>query len=183
MDQLMSLENILGLYVSQIHNHDDYFDIVNYLAENFDVSHINVSRMVDGTWLRTVFFQNVPEKYINKLNPVILEQIKQKSPKGSWNLYLIDKNKLLDLKLKLEANPFDSQFDLSGDDGFGKMFEEEEDDEYHFLKSNHLTFMVEEWVRTCFVNEIFYKSDFESPYGLNLKIAGVLLKEYSEREN
>ena len=176
--KVMSVEDILGMYVSQMHKHDDYSDVISHLSENFDVSHINVSRRVDGTWLRTVFFQNVPEKYINKFNPVILEQIKRKSPKGFWNLYLIDKSKLLNLKLKLEGNPFDTKFDLSADDGFGTMFEEEDDDEYHFLKSNHLSFMIEDWVRTRFVDEHFSMYDFKSPYRFYLDQVGVLLKEF-----
>ena len=177
----MSGKNILGMYVSQIHDHEHFSEITSYLTKNFDVSHINVSQRENGTWLRTIFFQNVTEKYIEKFNSVLLEEIKQKSPKDSWNVYLIDKDKLLELKFKVDGNPFDIKFNLSNEEGFGTMLDD--DDQYYFLKSNHLCFMVEDWVRMSFTNEHFSKFDFQSPYGHYLESVGVLLEEFSDHKN
>ena len=178
----MSEKNILGLYVSQIYEYEDYSEVIPHLVKNFDVSHIDVSRREDGSWLRTIFFQNVPEKFIDRFDRILLEQIKQKSPQGSWNIYLIDKEKLLDLKLNIEGQPFDNgDLDLESDDPFGMNFDNQSD-KFYFLKSNHIKFKVEEWVRMSFVPERFGKFDFQSPYGLHLKSSGILLREYSDHE-
>ena len=134
------------------------------------------------------FFQNVPEKFIDKFDRTLFEQIKQKSPKGSWNIYLIDKDKLVEYKMRFDKEvlgevEFDPEnIDYESDDPFGLMLKTGQSDDFYFLKTNHIKFKVEEWVRMSFVPEQFGKFDFQSPYGLYLKSSRILLREYSDHE-